>query len=129
MDGIQPIWEIKKPSKMGPWDFESELRFMVVNTVPIKLILEKLHISYCKRKFTHLGLENPELDKKKIEEILERWAKNLPVDPPLLIWGDGNWNIDDGIHRINCAIHLDASSIPVIFSRIEFPLWNKNLKK
>jgi hypothetical protein len=129
MDDIQPNWEIKKPIKMEPWDFESELRLIIVNAVPIRLILEKLDISYSRRKFTSLGLENPDLDQKRIENILERWSKNLQIDPPHLILGDGSWLIEDGIHRINCAIHLGATSIPVIFNRIEFPLWKKNLRK
>lgn len=114
---------------MEPWDIESESRFLVVNSVPIELILKKINSSYLKRKFTPLGLENPDLNEKRITRILERWSKNLPLDPPILSWRNGNWLIEDGIHRINCAIFLGELSVPVIFYRAEYPLWDKKLKK
>jgi len=116
---LKPIWEIKKPLLFHPWDIESRSRFIIIKSISIKLILTNLDDSY-KIEFTQDGLSNLRLNSKKIDGILKRWSTNLPVDPPLLVWNNGGLFIEDGIHRINCAIALNALFIPLILNRGEY---------
>lgn len=122
---IKPVWEIPFPKLYPPydqhWSEKDRLHFMVLFDISTQRILKSLDSSY-DNIFSAEILTNPYLNKKKIEGIINRWGKGLPVDPPLLFWNyqTKTMMIENGIHRLFLAINLNIKKVPILIIRSHF---------
>ena len=116
---ISPIWDTPNPKISAPynvpWDLEDKLRNQLIDSFSIKKLLNHIDEPYFKI-FSSPDFFHINLDDHKVCEILNRWEKGLPVDPPTLTWDSFSKKIiiENGIHRLNTAIKLGAISIPFI---------------
>lgn len=122
---VEPVWEIPNPKLFPPfdrqWSKEDKRRFIVLFDISLPKILEILDSSYDKI-FSSEGLMNPLLNQKKIEGIIFRWDKGLPIDPPFLFWNHQTQTvmIENGIHRLSLAFALEATNVPILINRYDF---------
>lgn len=116
---ISPIWDTPNPKISAPyevpWNSEDKLRYQLIDSFSIKKLLKHVDEPYVKI-FSSPGFFQINLDDYKVCEILNRWEKGLPVDPPTIIWDSSSKKmiVENGIHRLNTAIKLGVSEVPII---------------
>ncbi|WP_425637892.1 hypothetical protein ACPUEN_00535 [Algoriphagus yeomjeoni] len=125
---MKPVWETLNPKLFKPydevWSVEDHQRYQLILDYPVGKIIKLLHSSY-NRLFNSEGLFNPYLGKDKIENIKDRWTVDLPIDPPLLFWDYSTKStmIENGIHRIDYAIELRTTHLPILIPRIDYAIF------
>jgi hypothetical protein len=124
---VKPLWWTDLRKIKLPRDKEclKPQGMFLINDISINKLITNL-IGRNKDIFKQQELFHTGLDFTKTCKIIEHWKNRQSIIPPRVIWSSYSNSIEvsDGRHRLNAAICLGETKIPILVPNLELAIFN-----
>jgi hypothetical protein len=119
---VKPKWwtDLKKIKLKKDKEYLRPEGMILINDIPTDKLINKLK-SGNKDILKQRQLFHDKLDFMRTCKIVEHWTNGEKLIPPTIVWSSyyDTFEIENGRHRINAAICLGDTSVPIMTSIIE----------